>query len=212
MEYRKQVSVGLRQRKGFYGPGWNRWTVANSVANLNEYAIIITDLINKCEEDCVLKKLIRKFLKLNPWMNREIHSLLNREIHSLLNWEIHSLVNQEIHSLLNREIHSLLNQEIHSLLKSRSVAYTSGNPDLERKFYTGNHKAIRDAKRQCQTKLETQTKHTDTCPWRKDKNRSTNISKMKELVIGFRKWRGGHAPVCTNVAEVEVVKSVKFLG
>eukprot|EP00061_Rhincodon_typus_P002594 g17972.t1 len=35
---------------------------------------------------------------------------------------------------------------------------------------------------------------------------------MNELVIDFRKQSGGHAPVCINGAEVEVVESFKFLG
>eukprot|EP00061_Rhincodon_typus_P007815 g29879.t1 len=35
---------------------------------------------------------------------------------------------------------------------------------------------------------------------------------MKELVIDIRKWRGGHTPVCINVAEMELVKSFTFLG
>eukprot|EP00061_Rhincodon_typus_P011649 g36832.t1 len=37
-------------------------------------------------------------------------------------------------------------------------------------------------------------------------------SKRKELGIDFRKWRGGHVPVCINGAEVEMVESIKFLG
>eukprot|EP00061_Rhincodon_typus_P016255 g44368.t1 len=37
-------------------------------------------------------------------------------------------------------------------------------------------------------------------------------SKMKELVIEFRKWSGGLTSVCINDAELEVVKSFKFLG
>eukprot|EP00061_Rhincodon_typus_P006616 g27441.t1 len=41
---------------------------------------------------------------------------------------------------------------------------------------------------------------------------SLNISKMKELVIDFRKQGGGHAPIYVNVAEVEMVDSIKFLG
>eukprot|EP00061_Rhincodon_typus_P017383 g46059.t1 len=35
-------------------------------------------------------------------------------------------------------------------------------------------------------------------------------SKVKELVIDFRKQCGGHAPVCINDAEVEMVKNYKF--
>eukprot|EP00061_Rhincodon_typus_P012382 g38082.t1 len=37
-------------------------------------------------------------------------------------------------------------------------------------------------------------------------------SKTKELTINFRKKRGGHAPIYLNGAEVDMVKSVKFLG
>eukprot|EP00061_Rhincodon_typus_P017837 g46721.t1 len=48
--------------------------------------------------------------------------------------------------------------------------------------------------------------------WCKDNNLSINVSKMKELVIGFRKRSGGHAPLCINGPEVEMVKSIKFLG
>eukprot|EP00061_Rhincodon_typus_P013899 g40560.t1 len=46
--------------------------------------------------------------------------------------------------------------------------------------------------------------------WYKVNNLSINVNKTKELVINFRKQSGGH--VCINVAEVEMVKSVKFLG
>eukprot|EP00061_Rhincodon_typus_P010975 g35648.t1 len=35
---------------------------------------------------------------------------------------------------------------------------------------------------------------------------------MKKLVIDFRKQIGGHAPIYINGAEVEMVKSIKFLG
>eukprot|EP00061_Rhincodon_typus_P010609 g35035.t1 len=48
--------------------------------------------------------------------------------------------------------------------------------------------------------------------WCKDNNLSINVSKMEELVIDFRKWSGGHAPVCIDGAEVETVEYVKFLG
>eukprot|EP00061_Rhincodon_typus_P011123 g35913.t1 len=41
---------------------------------------------------------------------------------------------------------------------------------------------------------------------------SVNVSKMKEPVIDFRKWSGGHSPICINIAEVEMVDKVKFLG
>eukprot|EP00061_Rhincodon_typus_P014425 g41432.t1 len=48
--------------------------------------------------------------------------------------------------------------------------------------------------------------------WCKDNNLSINVSKMKELIIDFRKRNGGHAPVCITGAEVEIVENVKFLG
>eukprot|EP00061_Rhincodon_typus_P018624 g47862.t1 len=47
--------------------------------------------------------------------------------------------------------------------------------------------------------------------WCKDNNHF-NISKLKELVIDFRKQSGGHTPICINGAEVEMTESVKFLG
>ncbi|XP_060703504.1 uncharacterized protein LOC132830055 [Hemiscyllium ocellatum] len=52
-----------------------------------------------------------------------------------------------------------MNSEIHSLLKSRSEAFKSGDPDLYKKSRYDLRKAIRDAKRQYQTKLESQTNH-----------------------------------------------------
>eukprot|EP00061_Rhincodon_typus_P004823 g23504.t1 len=48
--------------------------------------------------------------------------------------------------------------------------------------------------------------------WCKDNNLSINVSKMKELIIDFRKQSGGHTLVCINGAEVEMVESVRFLG
>eukprot|EP00061_Rhincodon_typus_P012824 g38805.t1 len=38
------------------------------------------------------------------------------------------------------------------------------------------------------------------------------FSKIKELVIDFRKRSGWLTPVCINGAEVEMVETVKFLG
>eukprot|EP00061_Rhincodon_typus_P015033 g42482.t1 len=55
-----------------------------------------------------------------------------------------------------------MNQEIHSLLRSRSEAFSSGNSDLYRKSRYDIRKAIRDAKGQYHTNLETQTNHIDT--------------------------------------------------
>eukprot|EP00061_Rhincodon_typus_P010618 g35050.t1 len=48
--------------------------------------------------------------------------------------------------------------------------------------------------------------------WCKDNNLSFNVNKTKELGIDFRRQSGGHAPVCINGADVEVVKSFKFQG
>eukprot|EP00061_Rhincodon_typus_P004141 g21837.t1 len=45
-----------------------------------------------------------------------------------------------------------------------------------------------------------------------DNNLSLNVSKTKELIINFRKKEGGHGPIYINGAEVERVKSVKFIG
>eukprot|EP00061_Rhincodon_typus_P009545 g33131.t1 len=50
-----------------------------------------------------------------------------------------------------------MNWEIHSLLKSRHAAFKLDDPDLHRKSRHNLCKAIRDAKRQCQIKLEAQT-------------------------------------------------------
>eukprot|EP00061_Rhincodon_typus_P005326 g24698.t1 len=46
--------------------------------------------------------------------------------------------------------------------------------------------------------------------WCNDNDLSIKVS--KELVISFRKQSGGHAPICMNGAEVEVVERVRFLG
>eukprot|EP00061_Rhincodon_typus_P013216 g39445.t1 len=48
--------------------------------------------------------------------------------------------------------------------------------------------------------------------WFKDNNLSLNVSKMKELVIDFRKHGVGHAPTSIKGAEEQMVKSIKFLG
>ncbi|XP_048414141.1 uncharacterized protein LOC125465079 isoform X2 [Stegostoma tigrinum] len=55
-----------------------------------------------------------------------------------------------------------MNWEIHSLLKSRSEAFKSGDPDLYKKSRYDLRKAIRDAKRQHQNKLESQTNHASS--------------------------------------------------
>eukprot|EP00061_Rhincodon_typus_P005904 g25982.t1 len=48
--------------------------------------------------------------------------------------------------------------------------------------------------------------------WCKDSNLSLNISKTKELIVNFRNRGRRHAPVYINGAEVEMFKTVKFLG
>lgn len=48
--------------------------------------------------------------------------------------------------------------------------------------------------------------------WCQDNNLSLNFSKMKELVIDFRKQSGVHSLVSINGAEVEVLESFKFPG
>eukprot|EP00061_Rhincodon_typus_P011863 g37203.t1 len=53
------------------------WSIFKiSAANLNEYAITVTDFISTCAEDCVPKTLIRVFPNRKPRMNWKIHSLL----------------------------------------------------------------------------------------------------------------------------------------
>eukprot|EP00061_Rhincodon_typus_P016634 g44948.t1 len=42
--------------------------------------------------------------------------------------------------------------------------------------------------------------------------KTTINGKAKEMVIDFRKWSGGHAPICINGVEVEVLENCKFLG
>eukprot|EP00061_Rhincodon_typus_P018876 g48241.t1 len=56
-----------------------------------------------------------------------------------------------------------LNQEIHSLPKTRRAAFKSGEPDRYRKSRYDLRKAIREAKRQYETKLEVQTYQMDCC-------------------------------------------------
>lgn len=43
-------------------------------------------------------------------------------------------------------------------------------------------------------------------------NVSLNVSKIKELVIAFRKWGDVHASVSINIAEGEIIMSFKFWG
>eukprot|EP00061_Rhincodon_typus_P016296 g44431.t1 len=59
-----------------------------------------------------------------------------------------------------------INREIHCLLKTKRVAFKLDIPELYRKSRYDLHNAIRDAKRQYQTKLEAQTNHADSrCLW-----------------------------------------------
>eukprot|EP00061_Rhincodon_typus_P014684 g41868.t1 len=81
-----------------------------------------------------------------------------------------------------------MNQEIHCLLKIRNAVFKSDNLNIYRKSRYDFQKAIRDAKRQYWT------------------------NKPKELIISIRKQGGGHAPIYINGAEVEIDKSIKFLG
>eukprot|EP00061_Rhincodon_typus_P014246 g41158.t1 len=100
------------------------WSIfKKSAANLNKYKTTITDFISKCVDDCVLKKLIQ------------------------------SLPDQKVR----------MNREFHSLLKSRSKTFKLGDPDRYRKSRYNLCKAIRDSKRQYQTKLDFQTNHMDAC-------------------------------------------------
>ncbi|KAI4890340.1 hypothetical protein NFI96_001136 [Prochilodus magdalenae] len=49
--------------------------------------------------------------------------------------------------------------------------------------------------------------------WCYHNNLSLNISRTKEMIVDYRKLqRGGHAPLYINRAEVESVRSVRFLG
>ena len=48
--------------------------------------------------------------------------------------------------------------------------------------------------------------------WCDDNNLSLNVSKMKAIVINFRKCNGGQGPVYINRNDVEIVKSFKFIG
>eukprot|EP00061_Rhincodon_typus_P016633 g44947.t1 len=103
-----------------------------------------------------------------------------------------------------------MNRGIHCLLKTRHVAFMLDNPDLYRKSRYDLLKAIRDAERQYQTKLETQSNHTDTrCLWQglhnitghkmkqskvEDKNTSFPDA-FNAFYAQFRKEEGGHAPI-----------------
>eukprot|EP00061_Rhincodon_typus_P011046 g35779.t1 len=59
-----------------------------------------------------------------------------------------------------------MNWEVHSPQNARSEVYKSGNPGQYRKSRYDLCNVIRDAKRQNQTKIESQTNHMDThCLW-----------------------------------------------
>ena len=48
--------------------------------------------------------------------------------------------------------------------------------------------------------------------WCKDNNLSLNVSKIKEMIVDYRKRRTEHAPILIDGAVVEQVESFKFLG
>ena len=47
--------------------------------------------------------------------------------------------------------------------------------------------------------------------WCQVNNLSLNVSKTKELIVGFRRNQAGHAPILINRAAVETVNNFKFL-
>ena len=63
----------------------------------------------------------------------------------------------------------------------------------------GNEKAYREEDR-------------DLSVWCLDNNFSLKISKVKELIVDYRKQRAKHAPIHINRAVEERVESFKFLG
>ena len=48
--------------------------------------------------------------------------------------------------------------------------------------------------------------------WCQDNNLSLNVSKTKELIVDYRKWRAEHAPIHIDGAAGVRVESCKFLG
>jgi hypothetical protein len=48
--------------------------------------------------------------------------------------------------------------------------------------------------------------------WCHDNNLSLNVSKTKELIVDYRKWRAEHAPIHIDGAAGVRVESCKFLG
>eukprot|EP00061_Rhincodon_typus_P014059 g40848.t1 len=109
--------------------------------------------------------------------------------------------------------------------ETKTLSFKPPHPRLD--------KAIRDAKRQYETKHETRTNRMDTHPSdaptymhghhrRHNPQKATNPdgvpamhsdpAKMKELVFDSRKQSGEHTPVCINGTEVEMVDSIMFWG
>ncbi|KAK3537989.1 hypothetical protein QTP70_026506 [Hemibagrus guttatus] len=48
--------------------------------------------------------------------------------------------------------------------------------------------------------------------WCKSNNLSLNVEKTKEMVVDFRRAQSDHSPLNINGSNVEIVKSIKFLG
>jgi hypothetical protein len=53
---------------------------------------------------------------------------------------------------------------------------------------------------------------SDLVVWCQEKNLSLNVSKTKELIVDYRKWRGEHTLSHIDGAVVERFESFKFLG
>eukprot|EP00061_Rhincodon_typus_P007493 g29244.t1 len=123
-----------------------------------------------------------------------------------------------------------MNQEIHALLKTRHAAFKSGDPDQHRKSRYDLCKAIREAKKQYQTKLEAQTYQTDSrYLWQSLSNITgykvkqckiaDNDTSLPNTFNAFYAWfeqntngtEVEHAPIYINGIEVMRVKSIRFL-
>ena len=52
----------------------------------------------------------------------------------------------------------------------------------------------------------------DLAVWCQDNNLSLNVSKIKEMIVDYRKRRAEHAPIHIDGAVVEQIESFKFLG
>ena len=48
--------------------------------------------------------------------------------------------------------------------------------------------------------------------WCQDNNLFLNVSKTKELIVDYSKWRAEHTPILIDRAVVERVESFKFLS